>query len=88
MKALASVKIRTILITSAEGAEVLVAELEIDCEECGTTGGAIMGHHLRTVHHALGLVIAQYPELCGEIGEVKENLQFSGGHTPGSESLN
>lgn len=67
----------------------LFVQLRIDCDDCGTTEGTLTGHHLRTVHKALGMIIEANPELCGDVGEIVGQVHF-GGMTPtgGKEILN
>jgi hypothetical protein len=84
----ASVVIRQVLVTTPGGEQTLLVQVDIDCDACGVTQGVVYGHHLRTLHKALGMVIEAHPDLCGDLGEIKERTQFRGRHVPGSERLN
>jgi hypothetical protein len=84
----AKVIVRAIQVTAPGEHTELYVEIAIHCEQCGGTEGVVHGHHLRTLHRALGMIIEESPELCGDAGEVAERIHFQGSHTPGKESLN
>lgn len=66
--------------TNAPAAEVLLLEVEIDCEQCGQHQVRFAGHHLRALRNLLVETIDLHPTLCGdEAGiEVAQRLQFDG----------
>jgi hypothetical protein len=90
MKANASVSVKTFVITPVDPAtkSLLYVQLEIDCAVCGGTEGLIFGHHLRTLHKAIGMVLEANPDLCGDIGEITQTTEFSGMVDPQKVQLN
>lgn len=78
----ATLQVRQIVVTDPHGAQILLVELEIHCDVCGETAGVIHGHHIRTLHDALGRVIEQHLELCGVSGEIVEQEEFQGVNDP------
>jgi hypothetical protein len=87
----ASVNVRSVKVTPVDpdAQPFLYVDLHIECDVCGETRGQVFGHHLKTLHKALGLIIEANPGLVGEAGEVASTLEFEG-MAPGSgkESMN
>lgn len=49
-----------------DGQHVVVAQIEIDCDECQTLRFIIPGHHLKTVRDVVIDLLDQFPDLGGE----------------------
>lgn len=84
----ATFRTRQIIVTNQQGESMLLLELQIECDACGETAGIIHGHHLATLHYALGRILAARPELCGTVGVVKDEMTFEGVADPGKAQLN
>lgn len=86
----ANVNVRSVKVVPVDpqATTFLYVDISIDCDVCGTTEGIVFGHHLRTLHKALGMIIEANPGLVGEEGEVSNTLEFQGVNAPGKEILN
>lgn len=84
----ANLIVRSILVAYPQEAPTLFVEVQIDCDACGEYRSIISGHHLRTLHKALGMIIEAQGQYCGEGGEVASTTNFQGAHAPGSEQNN
>lgn len=84
----ATLQLKQIVVTNTTGQQLLLVELTISCDECGETAGIIHGHHLRTLHEALGRVIEEHGDLCGPAGTVVERTEFQGVNDPKKAQFN
>lgn len=73
---------RAVLLEQGEH-RALIAEVAIDCPDCGQFVVRFAGHHLRALRNLLTEWVDEFPDLCGnEAGlEVlrRETERFSGG---------
>ena len=69
--------------------EMLLLEIDIDCEQCGQHSLRLAGHHLRALRNLLVETIDLHPTLGGDESgiEVVKRLQFDG-TAPGDPTVN
>lgn len=81
---------RAVVVTPRDGSpSFLIVEIEVDCQVCGGFTAELAGHHLRALSEALGQVVAENPELCGEPMQHEQRTQWQGtAPGPGKARLN
>lgn len=85
----AKVLVKRLVVLDAQERKHLMVEIDIECDACGKTQGVIAGHHLATLHKALGMILEEVPELCGTAADVHEETHFEGAvPAPGKARLN
>jgi hypothetical protein len=62
----AEVAATPIIIQPPEGEPFLVLRISVACDICGQHSYVLAGHHLRTIHKAIGDAITAYADYTGE----------------------